>query len=369
MPRGPGVPHPPGPVLCPRCECPGLRPPAAGGGDPCALAGTFSVEELLRKGFSVQPGFLPKEHVEQLLSIWSKVPFDSVTNPGANGGFQNNGRKELGNTGTEVLRVVPGLVDKMQSIIRRVEEGSDIKILDEEGQFEVGQNFLTTDSRQAAPLMEPWHQDFEAALFHQTVHDVLAFYVMLDKPSPREAGLQVVPFDILRERSPELLRVLQRPAHDATGGGCNFKETSAGGQRRTVVTDLFTDRQLTLNFTLDRLACTPELRPGDLLVYHGPAIHRTQPHKSWRTSLNMWVHPRRPKSVGKLLQGGYIKYYYMSQNVGRHLADFKSSFAHLRASAGLRLGWKARQLLRPVRERIDRLVGGFGAWPAMAAPC
>jgi len=362
----------PGPLLCPKCECISVQTPtdAGDGGAPCALAGAFNVQELLSKGFTVQPGFMSKDQVEVLLSMWAMIPFDTVTNPGANGGFQNNGRKELGNTGTEIWPNMPGLWDKLQSVVREVERGSDIRILDENGRFEVGINFLTTDSREAEPLMEPWHQDFEAALFHQTVHNVLAFYVMLDKPMPKEAGLQVVPFDVLRARSPELHRVLERPDYSATGGGCNFREeASPHGGRRTIVTDLFTDRQLSLNFSLDSLACTPELRPGDLLIYHGPAIHRTQPHKSWRTSLNMWVHPRRPKSVGKMLQGGYIKYYYMTRNIERHLIDFESSFDQFRAGVGLRFGWLARQVLRPVRHRVDSIFGGFGAWPAMAGPC
>merc|ERR1719401_2465811 len=70
-----------------------------------------------------------------------------------------------------------------------------------------------------------------------------------------------------------------------------------------------------LDFDLDDVSCTPELRSGDLLVARADTIHRTQPHRSWRTSLNIKVRQKqRCVDLGHLLQGGVTKYTYLSRD-------------------------------------------------------
>merc|ERR1711870_92089 len=72
------------------------------------------------------------------------------------------------------------------------------------------------------------------------------------------------------------------------------------------------DKWHVMDFHLDSVACTPEVGPGDLILFRDDTVHRTQAHRSRRTSLNVNVHPStRFLDMKTTLTGGMTKYNYM----------------------------------------------------------
>jgi len=158
-----------------------------------------------------------------------------------------------------------------------------------------------------------WHVDAERYWLYQDSFNVLNFIVYLDKSHPLEAGLQLVPFDALRARSPELHKLVLH------GGALAFTKISSNSM---VVKNENNDNFTIMDFHLDNVSCTLDLRVGDLLLIRGDVIHRTQPHiriPSWRTSMNsLFVAPfenRMQKlSLPWLLRGGALKWRYFAND-------------------------------------------------------
>merc|ERR1712060_121473 len=95
-------------------------------------------------------------------------------------------------------------------------------------------------------------------------------------------------------------------------GGCNFIHETPHGVY-TVSAD--NDRPAYLGFGMDQVKCSPSLGPGDLVLFRGDVFHRTQPHNSYRTSLNVVVRPGIPTlKLENQMRGGNTKYEWMAMH-------------------------------------------------------
>jgi len=123
-----------------------------------------------------------------------------------------------------------------------------------------------------------WHTD---STIHYVDPNYLNFWIPLVKPDRQRSGLQVVGFDALEARHPDLAhslrgqgstRVIQRD------GSTIFRDTA----RRTTIA--IADPNL-----LEGLAQTPALGPGDCLVMRNDVLHRTQDDETDRVAISFRV--------------------------------------------------------------------------------
>jgi len=156
--------------------------------------------------------------------------------------------------------------------------------------------FYHTNNTIGRTFRLPWHQDAETFWYRQDHVNTLKFYFFLDKASPFEAGVEIIPFDALATLSPSFHKYV------LGNGGKSFMPTHGG---KTFVADPTFDRPILLNFSIQDFRCSPEVHPRDLLVLRGDIIHRTQPHTSWRTSFNVYFWPvANNPSVSRIFTGG-----------------------------------------------------------------
>jgi len=178
-----------------------------------------------------------------------------------------------------------------------------------------------------------WHQDAESYFAVQNHLDYLNFYVPVFKPVKEKTNVQVVPWERIEERSPDIVDKLRGQ------GGTIYVPRGA----KTMV---LVDEGLlaTLPYDIHELGHTPELGPGDLLLMRGDTIHRTQDVDTVRVALSLRLaNPETPVCLKKLSSGGSMKTNKMAYNWG----EFGPIFESLRLAENRTLPWKT------VRQRIE----------------
>ena len=158
----------------------------------------------------------------------------------------------------------------MQCILGLVRGGTNLKV-----DCTLGGGYFST----GRGISFPWHQDYESFFSSQNHYDYLNFYIPIVKPLREKSNLTVVPFDALERESP---RTFQRVVR---GGATRFVDV--GDQRIAVAEDAGTAHVLPVD--IERLAETPLLSGGDLLLMRGDVIHRTQDTDTERVSLSLRV--------------------------------------------------------------------------------
>jgi ectoine hydroxylase-related dioxygenase (phytanoyl-CoA dioxygenase family) len=125
-----------------------------------------------------------------------------------------------------------------------------------------------------------WHQDYDAYYRLSRDHvNYVNLYVPITKPERDRSNVELVPFDRLRERAPELFEHLK-------GGGANFVVPRP---HRVIVEnpDTRTKTTFQLECELDELAVTPALSEGDLLLFRGDVLHKSQDLDTERVAASM----------------------------------------------------------------------------------
>ena len=122
----------------------------------------------------------------------------------------------------------------------------------------------------------PWHQDHESYFLFQEHRHYLNFYIPIVKPKTTETNVCVIPFDALQKDGPEFYSRLK-------GGGASVFITNGV---QTTVRDDDADTSYVMPFDIDRLAVTPNLNAGDLLLLRGDMIHRTQDTNTARVAIS-----------------------------------------------------------------------------------
>lgn len=114
----------------------------------------------------------------------------------------------------------------------------------------------------------PWHQDHEPYFQYWDNRNQLTFWIPLIKTQPDLAGLELVALDLLRARVGESLYLDRFEGRGA-------KLFTVHGSRTRVVDDYRGD-SFWLDFDINQLAHAPSLMPGDLLIFRGDVMHRSQ---------------------------------------------------------------------------------------------
>jgi hypothetical protein len=150
-----------------------------------------------------------------------------------------------------------------------------------------------------------WHQDHESFFCAQNHYDYLNFYIPIVKPRKDKSNLSIVPFDVLERERPDTFRRVVR------GGASSYVRIGNG----TLVSLDDTGSLHWMRGALDRMAHTPLLDAGDLLLLRGDVIHRTEDAETERVSLSFRA--ASSETVvrrSRLVRGGWIKTVLMARN-------------------------------------------------------
>jgi hypothetical protein len=121
-----------------------------------------------------------------------------------------------------------------------------------------------------------WHQDHESFFTVQNHYDYLNFYIPILKPRRDKSNLSIIPFDVLEQESPDTFRKVVR------GGASRFPLID--NKTKVILDD--TASVHFMGSDISRLAHTPMLDGGDLLLLRGDVIHRTQDTETERVALS-----------------------------------------------------------------------------------
>jgi hypothetical protein len=128
-----------------------------------------------------------------------------------------------------------------------------------------------------------WHQDHESCYLWQST-DELAVWIPILKQHPTQDGISLIDFEELKKHvSPEIYaQILGRAAS-------GFKLLDNGN---TMWYDDVNNQQVELPINIDNVAVTPEIDVGDILLFRGDLIHRTQPPTAERVAVSVRCHPK-----------------------------------------------------------------------------
>ena len=217
--------------------------------------------DLGDKGFLIVPQFLSTRELELIRSDYD---LQSSAPP------KNSSYDQQKNSNFDLRFATKATLDYFEPKIRSVSEavlaatGIDTDVTVSAMYFAIDRGINT-----------PWHQDHESYFLFQEHWHYLNFYIPIVKPKTTKSNVCVLPFDTLRENGPEFYSRLKG------GGAAQFVPNGF----QTTVKDDETDTSYVMPFNIERLAVTPNLNAGDLLLLRGDMIHRTQDTNTARVAI------------------------------------------------------------------------------------
>jgi ectoine hydroxylase-related dioxygenase (phytanoyl-CoA dioxygenase family) len=160
-----------------------------------------------------------------------------------------------------------GLDDKILKLLEQVRARTDLTTDWPRPQADYFDNQMVTFG---------WHQDHEPYYQYQDTYNILNCWVPLIIPQGH-SGLSLLPQHVLQAREPELWARFK-------GRGAKSLRVVAG---RTIIRDDQEGDLFYLNWSIDDVAVTPDLEPGDLLLIRCDTIHRSMPPLGHRVSLSV----------------------------------------------------------------------------------
>jgi ectoine hydroxylase-related dioxygenase (phytanoyl-CoA dioxygenase family) len=251
------------------------------------VSGTPQLKDLETKGYVVIPSFLSEAEIAEFRDDFARQP---------KAGHYNHSAASVGDA-------FKARIDGMLATVR-------------------GATNLHVDTQWGAIYFAtgkginfPWHQDHEAYFSFQNYYDYLNFYIPIVKPLREKSNLMVVPFDVMERECPAIHRVLF--GH----GSSRFVRL---GSKRLVFCDDSGKVHL-MPVDPERIADTPQLGAGDLLLLRGDIMHRTQDTETDRVSLSFRASSSKAivrRSV--VADGSLYKARMMAKNAGASQLIFKA---------------------------------------------
>lgn len=256
---------------------------------------SINFKDLEKSGFVVVPDFLNQSKINNLLSeysaLLSNVSIDEAKT-----------HQSYGKNGSAIFSPSSLMRDDMNGIFDLINKNTNICVdfVPSRGEF------LDT---KIVDLI--WHQDHTTYYKWQNLYDSVTFWIPLIKPDVNLSGLSFVPHDVLAELNP------------------NFAKNSIFGKGakhfnpRTTYTEVIddeTDKETTIPFNLNEIAVSPKIGVGDLLLFRGDMIHKTQDVTTSRVAIS--IHCANSKGIvtkEKFYSGGVTK----RQSIEKYPNDFK----------------------------------------------
>ena len=238
-------------------------------------------KELETRGFIHIPGFLSKYDLEDCRADYAVQPVEEANRNNAVSGASE--------------RATARLEPRVNELMALVNANTDIRVDCNLGSY----YFATTRG------VFPWHQDHESYFTSQNHHDYLNLFIPVVKPRPDKSNLCLVPFDVLKRESPKTFERV-------VGGGATMAYNLPD---RQILVQSDSGLAHVSRVPLDRLAFTPQLEAGDLLLLRGDILHRTEDGDTERVALSMRLgYSKTVVRRAKLADGGLAKLRTMSGN-------------------------------------------------------
>ncbi len=239
------------------------------------------LSDLETKGYVLMRGFLPPDDLEVLQADAAQAPSDG------------NRNYNLMTASAEAAALVSTRVD---ALLAEVNEQTALNV-----HAPAGANYFATGV--AAGINFPWHQDHESYFIYQNHYDYLNFYMPIVKPATEKSNVSLMPFDVLEREAPRVYERFLR------SGARHFQEVAG---RSLAVSDE-TGEVWLMPKHITELGVTPHLAAGDLLLFRGDMLHRTQDADTVRVAMSL----RRacdtsPIRRDRLVSGGVRKALMMS---------------------------------------------------------
>ena len=226
---------------------------------------------LEERGFCVIPEFLSRDEIDFLVAEFDASP-DYSPPTKTKHAAQHLGDKPVADQTGALRSTAMGRKETFQGIRPRMEE------------FAQGITGAKAALYQILYLQTPvvdlsWHQDHDHFFLTEYNRAHLNCWIPLVKPSPTEAGLRVIPWDRLREKSPRVFNLCRRSGASRLyslrdGETLYFSDWSGVS---------YHDEDLEIEDVLE----TPEVGPGDLLVLSLNTIHATQTTDDRRLAVSL----------------------------------------------------------------------------------
>lgn len=247
--------------------------------------------DLNTKGFVVVPNIIPKTDIDRLIDRY-KV---------ARSQFDKQGTH---NANYNMLYAGPHMVSsKLAPVVDNINSSTniDIDIIAGLGSF-FDSSILTFG----------WHQDHEPYYMWQIASSYVNFWIPLIKPDRKKAGLRLVPFDTLKERTSQQVlddKVLHR-------GAQNFRT-------RGKVTDVLDDNlgtQSVIDMSINDICVIPEVGPGDAIIMRGDLVHRSDDTVDHRVAISIKALNCRDRVVTK--EKFFTNSLSKTQTINNNKADY-----------------------------------------------
>ena len=215
---------------------------------------------LEERGFCVIPEFLSRDEIDFLVAEFDASPDYSPPTKTKHAAQHLGDKPVAGQTGA-LRSTAMGRKETFQGIRPRMEE------------FAQGITGAKAALYQILYLQTPvvdlsWHQDHDHFFLTEYNRTHLNCWIPLVKPSPTEAGLRVIPWDRLREKSPRVFNLCRR------SGASRLYSLRDGGT--LYISDWSGVHWHEENLEIEDVMETPEVGPGDLLLVRVNTIHATQ---------------------------------------------------------------------------------------------
>lgn len=214
--------------------------------------------DLNTKGYVVVPNVIDQQNIDRIIADYKQARdlFDrkSTTN--------HNYNMLYGNPHKVASKLAP-VVDNINAAT-----GMDIDIIAGLGSY-FDSSILTFG----------WHQDHEPYFMWQMSDAYVNFWIPLIKPSRSKAGLCIVPFDALKDKTSQRFmdeKILNK-------GARTFRYYN----NKTHVMDADLDQEFSFDVSLDDIKVVPEVGPGDAIIMRGDTIHRTDGTHSHRVAISI----------------------------------------------------------------------------------
>ena len=226
---------------------------------------------LEERGFCVVPDFLSRDEIDFLVEEFDACPDYAPVTKTKHAARHLGDRPVAGQTGA-LRSTAMGRKETFQRIRPRMEAFAQGLTGAKAALYQI--LYLQT------PVTNlPVHQDHEQFFLTEYNRTHLNFWLPLVKQSRTEAGLRVIPWDRLREKSPRLFNLCRR------SGASSMRSLRDGGT--WYVSDWSGVHWVEEDFEIEEVMETPEVGPGDLLLLSLNTIHATQTTDDRRLAVSL----------------------------------------------------------------------------------
>ena len=229
---------------------------------------TASLDE---RGFCVIPEFLSHEEIDFLVAEFDASPDYSPQDKTKHATKHLGDKPVAGQTGSLRANAM-GRKETFQRIGPRMEEFAQRVTGAKAALYQI--LYLQT------PVTDlSCHQDQDHFFLTEYNRTHLNYWIPLVKPSPSEAGLRLIPWDRLGEKSPRLFNLCRR------SGASKLYSLRDGGT--LYISDWSGVHYHEENLEIEDVMETPEVGPGDLLLLRVNTIHATQTTEDRRLAVSL----------------------------------------------------------------------------------